>query len=667
MAVDDGAMPASTGSSQHHANRRAFEPRSLDTLIDWCGTAVREALSDAPPGIRVPPPLPELLRAPLDRHGFDAFDEIALALALGPDLDPVIGVAMSELTGVRSSRYATVSVIADLVGAVEAERVAVAARLSTSGPLSRLGLVDIVPPFDAPSGGPIARGPSLLDSVVASTALLRWVFGITQLDPALFPLVRDDLTAPVVAPDPPSAHALAVRLSDAAPSITALTGSSHADNIATALHTAATVGRPALYVEASALFDARSAARVAAEALLRQAVVIAVGDVPAVPPHHWDAFASLVTVGAEPVVACDSDHDFGSLAIPSTSGRAIGVHLVDLLRDRGLRVAPPEAERLARWEHLRHEDLDHVAGVLAARAPRPFRGRERPSVTARDVAGVVVGGAGDDLARLATPLETARGWSQLVVPDELRRGLGELVEQAATRNHVLEGAGFTATPGQPRGVTAVFAGPSGTGKTFAARIVAGELGLPLYAINLAATVSKYIGETERNLETVFAAAERSDAVLLFDEADALFGRRSEVQDARDRYANLEVAFLLQRMERYDGVAILATNLLGHFDDAFARRLTFCLRFPYPDDGQRQLLWRSVWPEGAALADDVDLDDIAARHPFTGGNIRNVAVAAVHLARGRGDRAVGRASIERAIDREYAKLGQAPQAVSEALR
>jgi SpoVK/Ycf46/Vps4 family AAA+-type ATPase len=263
---------------------------------------------------------------------------------------------------------------------------------------------------------------------------------------------------------------------------------------------------------------------------------------------------------------------------------------------------------------------------------------------------------GHELARLATPLETSRDWRQLVLEPDLREQVMELVEQAAGRAHVLDEQGFGDQPGQPRGVTAVFAGPSGTGKTLAARLVAGELGLPLYAVDLAATVSKYIGETERNLDSVFVAAEQTDAVLLFDEAEALFGKRSEVQDARDRYANLEISFLLQRMERYDGVAILATNLLGHFDDAFSRRLSFCLHFAYPDEVQRAAIWRAVWPDRTLLSEDVDLDGLAALHPLSGGHIRNVAVAAAHLARARGG-PIDEACLRRAVDREYAKLGQ----------
>jgi hypothetical protein len=605
------------------------------------------------------PPLPKHLSEPLAAHGFDAFDEVAVALTLAPDLDPVLGVAISEMTGHRASRYPTLSVIADLVGAREGERVGLAARLSPAGPLSTVGLVNLVPAVDARAVGSPQRGPSLLDTCVASTALLRWVFGITQLDLALFPLIRDDLTAPARPPHPPTVTALLPRLGSRAPSVTALIGPGAGDALATALYCAARSSRPALVVDAVALVDPAAAARVAAEAMLREAVTIVTGSIAGVPRYVWATLSTVVTVGAEPALAPGMGHDVATVVIAST-GTASGRHLVDLLRVRGLTVTRAEAERLTTWGHLRHEDLAQLADRLAARA----RGASR-AVTARDIADVTVGSGADELARLATPIATSRDWSSLVLPEPVGAELRELVDQAEQRVALLEESGFAAVPGQPRGVSAVFAGPSGTGKTLAARLVAGELGLPLYAVNLAATVSKYIGETERNLDAVFAAAERSDAVVLFDEAEALFGKRSEVHDARDRYANLEIAFLLQRMERYDGLAILATNLLGHFDDAFARRLAFCVRFPYPDDDQRLLIWQGVWPTGVALADDVDLFDVARRHPFAGGHIRNVAVAAAHLARARGG-VVDRACIQRAIDREYAKLGQVPDELSKAL-
>ena len=171
----------------------------------------------------------------------------------------------------------------------------------------------------------------------------------------------------------------------------------------------------------------------------------------------------------------------------------------------------------------------------------------------------------------------------------------------------------------------MFSGASGTGKTMSAAVVARELGLDLFRIDLSAVVSKYIGETEKNLERIFKAAEGSNAILFFDEADALFGKRSEVKDAHDRYANIEVAYLLQRMETYDGVLILATNLAKHIDEAFSRRIHVEIDFPLPDEVQRERLWRLLIPHAAPTAADVDYEFLARQFPLTGGEIRNVAL------------------------------------------
>lgn len=650
-------MPASDGrgDSPQETQQETHESLlTLDALSQWCEEVLRPGVDgDARHAIDKVPPLPSHLRGPLRRHGFDAFDETALTLMLAPDIDPVLGMQMRAMTG-AASPYPTLAVIAGLVGAQGAELVALAARLSEGGPLVRMGLMHVVPPPSIPVVGEPSRGPTLMASCVASTALLRWVFGITLLEPALFPFVRDDLIAPAVPPDPACAEALMSRLTDDRPTSTSLVAERPADALATALYAVSRCGRPALTVDASALTGAAPAGRVAAEALLREAVVIVTGDTSAVPPWRWETLASTVVIGPHPAMTDDVTRDISSLIVRGRPAVSVGSHLVDVLRSRGLEVPAAEADRMARWEHIRYQDVGYLASTLAARAA----GAGTDEVSALDVTAVAVDVVGEELGRLATPLETSRDWSHLVVPDALQHELGELIAQAEARSQVLEESGFGALPGQPRGVTAVFAGPSGTGKTLAARLVAGELGLPLYAVNLAATVSKYIGETERNLDAVFSAASRADVVLLFDEAEALFGKRSEVQDARDRYANLEISFLLQRMERYDGVAILSTNLLAHFDEAFVRRLSFCVHFPFPDTALRAAIWKSVWPDRVPLAGDVSLDELAAKHPLSGGHIRNIAVAATHLARDRGG-TVDLECIQRAVDREYEKLGQVP--------
>ena len=187
-------------------------------------------------------------------------------------------------------------------------------------------------------------------------------------------------------------------------------------------------------------------------------------------------------------------------------------------------------------------------------------------------------------------------------------------------------------------------------------MIAGELGLDLYVIDLSTVVDKYIGETEKNLDRIFVEADRVNGVLLFDEADAIFGKRSEVKDARDRYANVEIAYLLQRMERFDGLAVLTTNLRGNLDDAFTRRIDVIVDFPMPEDNDRRTLWRMHLPAELPQADDIDLDFMARRFKFSGGNIRNVCLTAAFFA-AEADRPVTMADLIRGTEREYRKLGR----------
>jgi len=638
------------------------EQIDLEPLSRWCGRVLERAIDGVRPAATTVPPLSAQLRKPLRNSGFDAFDETVIALALAPELDPALAVATSALTTGAAGpgpQHPTLALIADLTGAAGPARATVAARLSPGGPLARTGLVHVVPDQAALVAGDPPRGPSMLATCAASTALLRWTFGVSRLDPALFPQMRDDLVAPERPPDPDAAAALLAVLRMPAPSLTSLETDRATDALSTALVAVARRRRPALVVRAGALVAPASAQRVAAEALLRQAVLIVTGDADLVPPAHWEPFATVVVAGQYPVLPDDPGRAVRSLLVRGRCAASAGGHLVDVLRTRGLLVAPAEARRLERWSHLPAEDVGQLAATLAARAAG--RADAEPSarrVTSQDVTSVAARVVGRDLTRYTSLLRTSREWERIALPSSLRSELAEFVDHAAQRSSLLTEAGFGELPGQPQGVTAVFAGPSGSGKTFAARLVAGDLGLPLYRVDLARVVSKYIGETEQNLDAVFAAAEEADAVLLFDEAESLFGKRSEVQDARDRYANLEIAFLLQRMEDYEGVAVLSTNLLGHLDGAFARRLTFCLHFPFPDEEQRARIWRAVWPVRITLADDVDLDQLAARHPLSGGHIRNVALAAAGLARAAG-RDVDAEFIRRGLDREYAKLGVAP--------
>jgi hypothetical protein len=255
----------------------------------------------------------------------------------------------------------------------------------------------------------------------------------------------------------------------------------------------------------------------------------------------------------------------------------------------------------------------------------------------------------DDLAQR---IESTATWDDLVLPAPLVETLRQIALQVRRRDRVYEDWGFARRSARGLGVSALFAGASGTGKTTAAEILARELRLDLYRIDLSAVVSKYIGETEKNLRRLFDAADEGGAILLFDEADALFGKRSEVKDSHDRYANIEISYLLQRMEAYRGVAILTTNQRQALDGAFLRRLRFVLQFPFPDAAQRAEIWRRVFPPETPL-DGLDPVRLAQLN-VTGGTIRNVALAAAFLAAD-ADEPVGMRHLLQAARGEHAKI------------
>lgn len=256
------------------------------------------------------------------------------------------------------------------------------------------------------------------------------------------------------------------------------------------------------------------------------------------------------------------------------------------------------------------------------------------------------------LAELAQRIKPAATWDNLVLPDLQRQQLREIAAQVRQRFKVYDTWEFAVRGANGLGISAMFAGASGTGKTLAAEVLAQELRLDLYRIDLSQVVSKYIGETEKNLRRVFEAAEAGGAILLFDEADALFGKRSEVKDSHDRYANIEVSYLLQRMEAYRGLAILTTNLKNVIDSAFLRRIRFVVQFPFPDVAQRTEIWRRMFPPKLPT-EGLDFNKLA-RLNVAGGNIRNIALNGAFLAADAGE-SVRMVHLLRAARSEYAKL------------
>lgn len=309
---------------------------------------------------------------------------------------------------------------------------------------------------------------------------------------------------------------------------------------------------------------------------------------------------------------------------------------------------PTVAERVELWlmllddviQDLPKKELEILAGqfsltsgqiVAAASSAMSQAVQESRPLLSSDLFEAARLHSGHHLAELAQKIEPRYSWEDLVLPKTPTNMLQELVSMVQSRPLVLETWGLGQKLTASAGVSALFSGPPGTGKTLAAQIIANQLGIELYRIDLSTVVSKYVGETEKNLERIFTEASQSNAILFFDEADAIFGKRSEVKDAHDRYANIEVGYLLQRMESYNGVTILATNLRANLDDAFTRRLQFIINFPFPDEEYRLRIWQVLMPPDLPRADDLDFELMAKRFNLAGGNIRNILVSAAFIA------------------------------------
>lgn len=258
-----------------------------------------------------------------------------------------------------------------------------------------------------------------------------------------------------------------------------------------------------------------------------------------------------------------------------------------------------------------------------------------------------------DLAKKMTGNYSLR---DLVLPDKQKNEIDKLIAMAKNRSLVLEDWGVGQKLVSGRGISALFTGVPGTGKTLSAQVIAGELGLELYRVDLSTIVSKYIGETEKNLERIFTEAQNSNVILFFDEADSLFGRRSEVSDAHDRYANIEVGYLLQRIETYDGIVLMATNLGANLDEAFARRIHFIIDFPFPDEETRLRLWKLLLPDNIEKDPDIDLIPFASAYKIAGGNIRNAVVWAIYESADN-KRPLSRTDLLHGVEREYQKMGK----------
>jgi SpoVK/Ycf46/Vps4 family AAA+-type ATPase len=370
-----------------------------------------------------------------------------------------------------------------------------------------------------------------------------------------------------------------------------------------------------------------------------------------------EEFAWLTFVGTEKEWEPSGEfkrHLFLSVALSSPEADERGRLWRTLAGERGCFAADVDWDELAGKFRLTPGQIER-AFVSAINGAHLRAGRS-VVVESEDLYAACRAQSNQRLGTLARKLKLRHDWSDLVVPPNAQAQLRELCAQMKHRPKVFGAWGFGRAVGGREGICALFYGASGTGKTMAVEIIARELRLDAYKIDLSTVVSKYIGETEKNLNKIFKEAETSNAILFFDEADALFGKRSEVKDAHDRYANIEINFLLQRVEEFDGMVVLATNLRKNIDDAFFRRVSAAVEFPFPEEGERFLIWQRHFPADAPVDEDVDFDFLATRLNVAGGNIKNIAVNAAFMAAENSGR-IHMRHVIRATRREYEKIGR----------
>jgi len=593
---------------RRHADPGMAEDQVAEALKDWTAAA------DCTP----PPALVELSI----RLGLAPFEQKILLLCVAMELDPAAGDLCALAQRDERKPWPTFSLALEMFADRSWEA------LAPGGPLRRWRLIEITQLPGQPLTGSALR---------ADERIVSYIKGLNYLDDRLGPLMA---AIPALDTDLPASQQATVagviqgwaRSSSLSPApVVQLLGSDPATKLPVAADAAARLGRLLYRLPAGLLPSQSPDLEIVARLWSRESLLLP--------------------------LALYLDTDSTDVAEPGTGtpGRAAArfLALSSGLFLLGTREAWPELMPTASVVDVaRPTPAEQRATWLAALGVQPEPVADRlagqfdfDAATIRTIARTAAGSTPEEqlprlwdacaatcrprMDALAQRIESLVSWDDLVLPEAELNLLRQIADQVRHRAVVYHDWGFADRLNRGLGITALFAGPSGTGKTMAAEVLANDLRLSLYRIDLSAVVSKYIGETEKNLRRVFQAAEQGAAVLFFDEADALFGKRSEVRDSHDRYANIEVNYLLQRMESYRGVAILATNMRSALDPAFMRRLRFVLTFPFPAAAERRAIWSRVFPPRAQTA-GLDLDRLAAL-PATGGMINNIALNAAFLA------------------------------------
>lgn len=592
----------------------------------------------------------------------DAFDLDLFLLVLLRALDPTIGRVCTYLQDDANLTDPTVNLALDvLCSATDLSRLTTLTHFAPSAPLFHHGLLLL---GSEPSALPT---PLLSQKLGVDPAVVAWLLGNYQPHVALGAHV--ELASPETNPsDELLAAEVWPQLASLAqePVLLVFSGPDQECQAAVARLFAAQRGQSLLIVDLPALLKAGTAPMTALRFALRDAAMT--GAIPYL--AGLDACLDGGTLPAA-LAALLAEHP-GALITASAGRWRAAKSLGERLFAEQAFPTPGYAQRRALWLHYLGEpdaaainvaalasqfalDSARIRGAVnGARLAAQRRGDSAPAT--EDLFAAARDDSTSRLGDVAHKIRPRHGWDDLVLPQEKMAMLREMVAMVRRRPQVLDEWGVINKLTPSRAVTALFAGEPGTGKTIAAEVIAGDLGLDLYKIDLSSLVDKYIGETEKNLERIFVEAESANAILFFDEADAIFGKRTGIKDAHDRYANVGVSYLLQRMESFDGITILATNLRANLDDAFTRRLHFALDFPFPDVAERLRIWQALFPPGVPVAADVDLAWLAQRFKLAGGSIRNIIVNAAYLAADAGE-AVSMSHLLHGARRELQKMGR----------
>ena len=608
--------------------------------VDWPETSERleacEAAADAAEEAGVTLRLRDLGAT----FGLDPIDVDLLLAGIAADADPRFEAFFGYLNDDVSRRRPSVAVALELAGVPLASARGYLHLLH--GPLIRLGLVELDDP-DRPFPGRALR---------VSERVAAYLLGVDTPDAELAPVIG---TVPDVPWGDPSPLARAL---GAGATLAYLREPATGSGRVLAVEALRLTGHRPLVIDLDRLVrqpDAARIARLAAREARLSGCGILAGPVSAVKDRP-ELLECLVAEPRPLLVVGDVSWDPAWMPQPPLMVRV---------------AASTHEERTTVWRFalagsVTEQDAFDATGQFRMRPDEVARAADAARVQALvDPDGRITAshlrigarsGNGSALERLARRVEPAVSWADLVLPPTVLTALHEVALRARHRDQVLGDWRMRPGGGRGMGVAALFAGDSGTGKTMSAEVIAHDLGLELYVVDLATLVDKYVGETEKNLERIFLAAAGVNAVLLFDEADAVFGKRSEVRDAHDRYANVESAYLLQRMESFDGLVILATNLRANIDEAFTRRLDMMVDFPMPDAHHRLALWDSCLGTTVRRSPDVDLRFLADSFELAGGSIRSSAVTAAYLAAADSG-VIGMRHLVGAIHREYRKLGR----------